>query len=32
MALNEDEVNLLIAYRKGEISGDEIRQKILSEV
>lgn len=32
MPLTDDELDILLSYRKGELSGDEIRQKILSEV
>lgn len=32
MKLEEDELKLLNAYRRGELSGDDIRKQILSEV
>ena len=32
MKLEKDELELLNAYRKGELSGDDIRTQILSEV
>lgn len=32
MDLNEEDIRMLRAYRNGEISGDELRSQILSEV
>ena len=32
MPLSEDEIEILTSYRKGDLSGDEIRKKILNEV
>lgn len=32
MQLEKDELKLLSAYRKGELSGDDIRRQILDEV
>lgn len=32
MDLTEEEVQMLRAYKRGEVSGDELRKQILSEV
>lgn len=32
MDLNEEDIRMLRAYKNGEISGDELRNQILSEV
>ena len=32
MDLNEEDIRMLRAYKNGEISGDELRSQILSEV
>lgn len=32
MDLNEEDIRILRAYKNGEISGDELRSQILSEV
>lgn len=32
MDLTEEDIQMLYAYKNGEVSGDELRQQILSEV
>lgn len=32
MELTEEDVRMLYAYKRGEVSGDELRRQILSEV